>query len=490
MSNPGLNGNIGYVDGEVRNGTPGADNATAWRISNSTLNFDEGNNKLTVAGMISESSITAGSGNDTIICTEGGISNGTVSLGTGNNVYRGNWISGYGDDIFSGGTLVAMGDGKDTFSVKSIAGDATVDLGAGDDRFTADDLYRGAYLDAGTGNDVLKVNGSLEGSTINLGEGNNTLNVHVVESEVPNAWDEEGNPIDGPFVKSAIFGGSGNDRVTVKSDITGSEVGLGDGNNTITIDGGISSAVIAGKTYGASISTGVDEDSITITATGNNVVTMQGTTITDKGSENYLTVIATGEDVTAVANSKITLAGSNFVDIRATKDADEAGTAFRNSNLTLSEGGNLVIMEGEVVNSVITLGKGDRFAMGPAQKASDTAWFPWYADPFGVHDDSNFTNSTLNAKTGWAEVDLQNVINSNLTFGNYVDTLTIHGDIEGKTLISTGGGGDDVQIRGNLAAESTLNLGTGDDFLCIRVHATHGSEIKGSIDGGTPIRFM
>ena len=136
------------------------------RINNhSSVELGDGTNMLKVARDIDKSTVTAGSGDDTVNVGNWIREHSDINLGDGNNTLT------VGNIIVN--STVTTGDGNDTVKVKNAIIGSTVKLGAGDDTvevgnkdITDNTLTGKSNIDGGDGYDKLTITNP--GTTINL----------------------------------------------------------------------------------------------------------------------------------------------------------------------------------------------------------------------------------------------------------------------------------------------------------------------------------
>ncbi|EAT98113.1 retention module-containing protein [Campylobacter concisus] len=136
------------------------------RINNhSSVELGDGTNMLKVARDIDKSTVTAGSGDDTVNVGNWIREHSDINLGNGNNTLT------VGNIIVN--STVATGDGNDTIKVKNAIIGSTIKLGAGDDTvevgnkdITDNTLTGKSNIDGGDGYDKLTITNP--GTTINL----------------------------------------------------------------------------------------------------------------------------------------------------------------------------------------------------------------------------------------------------------------------------------------------------------------------------------
>ncbi|WP_245283764.1 calcium-binding protein [Bradyrhizobium sp. URHD0069] len=174
---------------------------------------------------------------------------GGVSMGGGND-----HLQSLGSFIATGGSAIDMGAGNDTvyfYAGTTVQG--TVLLGTGDDLVlsTADS---GFVIDAGDGDDQMYISGYTGGDDIlSGGAGNDRIYSGLGEDRIDGGADNDS--LYGEAGDDLIFGGSGNDIVDGGAD---DDVIFGDAGND-TLMGGLGNDVIKG---------GADNDTFVVQATG------------------------------------------------------------------------------------------------------------------------------------------------------------------------------------------------------------------------------
>ena len=228
-----------------------------------------------------------------------------------------------------------LGDDNITIS-NNVRQNGSIDLGEGNNTLT---IGKSTWATAGhhrfifgSGNDVFNVGINLDGqNTINLGEGNNQL--HIGSSTY---WKQDG--YIGAGSKSTINFGSGNDVMTVRTNI--------DGKNTINFGEGKNSLKVGNYLIGTNnISFGSDEDVVTV---GTNIDGYQN--INFGAGANKLTV---GGYLTGINN--ISFGEHNDVMTIGSNIAGKNNFAFGEGDNTLTIGNYLI-----GTNS-ITFGHGNNY---------------------------------------------------------------------------------------------------------------------------------
>ena len=269
------------------------------------VNFGDGNNQLTNNGTITGDT-TFGSGNDEVVNT--GTINGFVNLGGGTNsldnqkTLTGNITGGSGaDTVTNSGTITG-----------------TVNLGSGANSLTNSGTLTGA-VSGGAGNDEVSNSSTLVGD-LTLGDGANRL--------------ENSGTITG-----ALSTGNGGDVLTNSGTLTGN-VDLGDGTNSFT-----NSSVIAGNVSGGS-----GADTLTNSGTITGTVDL-GSGVNSLTNESTITgdVRLSGTN-TLVNQSAITgnihLAGSGSMTVAEQATVD--GTIY------VSDGATTITNNGTITGAAVT----------------------------------------------------------------------------------------------------------------------------------------
>ena len=168
------------------------------RINNhSSVELGDGTNMLKVARDIDKSTVTAGSGDDTVNVGNHITADSNINLGSGNNTIT------VGTNIDN--SKVTTGNGDDTVNVGNwIREHSDINLGNGNNTLTVGNIIVNSTVVTGDGNDTIKVKNAIIGSTIKLGAGDDTV-------EVGNK-DITDNTLTG---KSNIDGGDGYDKLTI-----------------------------------------------------------------------------------------------------------------------------------------------------------------------------------------------------------------------------------------------------------------------------------
>lgn len=365
-----------------------------------TLSLNNGANTVTVAGKVN--ALTAGAGDDNVNVS-GEVS--TLTTGTGN------------DTISVSGKVKTLnaGDGDDKISVTAGEVD-TLNAGAGADTISVAAGTRVKDLDAGEGDDIIAITAGAVIKNLNGGGGTNTLKL-------------ENGVVDLSTTKlTNIQTITGRGKIQ-SSDITGKNITLGSEKlnawNEGTGEYDITELEIKGK--GTATSDNINLSSLKIAAgsTGHklNITNFkQGTlTLNNKNLGND------SADDTAVDATTVTVTGTES-----------------NDEITISQG---------KVKSVET-GKG--------------------ADKVVISAGANV--ATLNTGEGADTIDISGTVGT-IDTGDGDDKIVLSSGANVATL-DAGAGNDNIEVSSG-ATVSTINLGAGDDTITLKSGAGTGLTING-----------
>lgn len=367
-----------------------------------TLNLNNGANTVTVAGKVN--ALTAGAGDDNVNVS-GEVS--TLRTGTGN------------DTISVSGKVKTLeaGEGDDKISVTAGEVD-TLNAGAGADTISVAAGARVKDLDAGDGDDIIAITAGAVIKNLNGGTGNNTLKLEngVVDLSTTKLTNIQTITGRGKIQSSDITGKNitlGSEKLnawnegTGEYDITELEI---KGKGTATNDNiNLSSLKIAAGSTGHKLNI-TNFKSGSLTLNDNNL----GNASQDESAVDATTVTVTGTE----SNDTITINNGKIKDVSTGKGAD---------TVIINAGAN-----------VATLNTGEG------------------ADIINISG----TVGTLDAGDGDDKI----VLSSGS--GTKVDT------------IDTGAGNDNIEVQSG-ASVSTINLGAGDDTITLKSGAGTGLTING-----------
>ncbi len=366
-----------------------------------TLNLNNGANTVTVAGKVN--ALTAGAGDDNVNVS-GEVS--TLTTGTGN------------DTISVSGKVKTLeaGDGDDKISVTAGEVD-TLNAGAGADTISVAAGARVKDLDAGEGDDIIAITAGAVIKNLNGGGGTNTLKL-------------ENGVVDLSTTKlTNINTITGRGKIQ-SSDITGKNITLGSEKlnawNEGTGEYDITELEIKGKgtatadniiLNGLKIAAGSTGHKLNITNFKSGSLTINDKTLgndsQDESAVDATTVTVTGTE----SNDTITINNGKIKDVSTGKGAD---------TVTISSGVNVATLSTGEGNDTITI---------------------------------NGTVGTLDA-------------------GDGNDTITVSGSGAKVDTIDAGAGNDTITVDSG-ASVSTINLGAGDDTITLKSGAGTGLTING-----------
>lgn len=379
-----------------------------------TLNLNNGANTVTVAGKVN--ALTAGAGDDNVNVS-GEVS--TLTTGTGN------------DTISVSGKVKTLnaGDGDDKISVTAGEVD-TLNAGAGADTISVAAGARVKDLDAGDGDDIIAITAGAVIKNLNGGGGNNTLKLEngVVDLSTTKLTNVQTITGRGKIQSTDITGKNitlGSEKLnawnegTGEYDITELEI---KGKGTATADNiNLSSLKIAAGSTGHKLNiTNFKSGSLTIN--NKNL----GNDSTDDTAIDATTVTVTGTE----SNDEITISQGKVKSVETGKGADTVIISAGANVATLStgEGADIINISGTV--GTLDAGDGD--------------------DKINLSSGANV--ATIDAGAG----------NDNI-------------DVSGGVTVSTinlGAGDDTITLRSGAGTDLTINGGDGKDTLILEANSS------------------
>lgn len=376
-----------------------------------TLNLNNGANTVTVAGKVN--TLTAGAGDDNVNVS-GEVS--TLTTGTGN------------DTISVSGKVktIEAGEGDDKISVTAGEVD-TLNAGAGADTISVAAGARVKDLDAGDGDDIIAITAGAVIKNLNGGTGNNTLKLEngVVDLSTTKLTNVQTITGRGKIQSTDITGKNitlGSEKLnawnegTGEYDITELEIkGKGTANND-TIN--LSNLKIAAGSTGHKLNI-TNFKSGSLTLNDNNL----GNASQDESAVDATTVTVTGTE----SNDTITINNGKIKDVSTGKGADEVTISSGANVATLStgEGKDKITISGTV--GTIDAGDGDdtiNLSSGANVTTIDAG-----AGNDNITVDSGASVSTINLGAGDDTITLKSGAGTGLTIngGDGKDTLTLDG---------------------------------------------------------------
>ena len=365
-----------------------------------TLNLNNGANTVTVAGKVN--TLTAGAGDDNVNVS-GEVS--TLTTGTGN------------DTISVSGKIKTLeaGDGDDKISVTAGEVD-TLNAGAGADTISVAAGARVKDLDAGDGDDIIAITAGAVIKNLNGGGGNNTLKL-------------ENGVVDLSTTKlTNVQTITGRGKIQ-SSDITGKNITLGSEKlnawNEGTGEYDITELEIKGK--GTANSDTINLSSLKIAA----------------GSTGHKL------NITNFKNGTLTLNDNNLGNASQDESAVDATTV----TVTGTESNDTIVINSGKIKDVST-GKG--------------------ADEVSIKSGVNV--ATLSTGEGADHIDISGTVGA-IDTGDGDDGIVLNSGAKVDT-IDTGAGNDNIEVQSG-ASVTTINLGAGDDTITLKSGAGTGLTING-----------
>ena len=561
----------------------GNDTITTGYLNSSTITAGNGNDTITTEGVYSSSSIQAGDGENTI--TTGYISgtvtagkdkdtltseylqNATINLGDGNNEFTSYGSSSYGSTITTGTgddtidirgagseNIINAGSGKNTIKyATAISGyygstDSVITTGDGDDTITVGNTDGGGYVDgltinAGGGTNIINASDDSRGFTVTT-EGNNkqtiTFGSNTYENNITTyGGDDEIKIAEGQqnAHDNVINAGEGNNTIVIGSQAGGYNYTY---KNTVTTGSGDDTITLGNNTYGSeykNIINAGDGHNIISSGKGGVEITVGNSTVTDTSNPNYNigSEINVGVADENISGSKIT-AGSGNDTIRLTGystnstidagegnntieyDKDGTNSAYRtkiitgsgNDTITTGENGDLSIYAGNGDNTIVAKGYSvtvetgagkDNITLGNEANGLDCEWYGYinigHAEREAVYDEENeLVSEAQAAQEGGMEntVKVNNIIGAEVNIYNSYKEDGKHNTINlvnsyGSKINVTGGhtnidlGFDEELYDYSFGSENTITTGSGDDNI---VNFEYSNEINAG-DGNNTI---
>lgn len=366
-----------------------------------TLTLNNGANTVTVAGKVN--TLTAGAGDDNVNVS-GEVS--TLTTGTGN------------DTISVSGKVKTLeaGEGDDKISVTAGEVD-TLNAGAGADTISVAAGARVKDLDAGDGDDIIAITAGAVIKNLNGGTGNNTLKL-------------ENGVVDLSTTKlTNIQTITGRGKIQ-SSDITGKNITLGSEKlnawNEGTGEYDITELEIKGK--GTATNDNINLSSLKIAA----------------GSTGHKL------NITNFKSGSLTLNDNNLGNASQDESAVDATTV----TVTGTESNDTITINNGKIKDVST-GKG--------------------ADTVIINAGANV--ATLNTGEGADIINISGTVGT-LDAGDGDDKIVLSGSGTKVGTIDAGAGNDNIEVQSG-ASVTTINLGAGDDTITLKSGAGTGLTING-----------
>lgn len=401
-------------------GTAGNDVITLESGKVTSLDSNEGNDKVTIASAASVNTLTLNNGANTV--TVAGKVN-TLTAGAGD------------DNVNVSGEVSTLttGTGNDTISVSGKV--KTIEAGEGDDKIsvTAGEVDT---LNAGAGADTISVAAGARVKDLDAGDGDDIIAITA-----------------GAVIKN-LNGGTGNNTLKLENGVVDLSTTKLTNIQTITGRGKIQSSDITGK----NITLGSEKLNAWNEGTGEYDITEleikgKGTATTDNISLNGLKIAAgsTGHklNITNFKNGSLTLNDNNLGNASQDESAVDATT---------------VTVTGTESNDTITINSG-KIKDVSTGKGADT-----------VIIKSGVNVATLSTGEGADTIDISGTVGT-LDTGDGDDKIVLSSGANVATL-DAGAGNDNIEVSSG-ATVSTINLGAGDDTITLKSGAGTGITING-----------
>ena len=294
------------------------------------LNLTNQTESFTITGSAGIDSITAGSGNDTIVGAQndtllaGGIGADTLQLGAGFNDTGDGQITGIENVTLTAAATLDLGAQTEAFTITGSSGVDTITGGTGADSISAgagNDVIivtasNDALLDGGTDTDTLQVGASFTSS--GNGQVVNIENVTLTTAATLNLSNQtEGFTIIGSSGADTITGGSGADTITGGAGADRMTGGTGaatvdtfviaSGNSTPVTGGSGNAGTLVGYDVITDFNIAVDKLNLPGTAT----VAANGTVNNNNTDTNTLTILSDNVESHSVLNGIATFYGND-----------------------------------------------------------------------------------------------------------------------------------------------------------------------------------
>lgn len=401
-------------------GTAGNDVITLESGKVTSLDSNEGNDKVTIASAASVNTLTLNNGANTV--TVAGKVN-TLTAGAGD------------DNVNVSGEVSTLttGTGNDTISVSGKV--KTIEAGEGDDKIsvTAGEVDT---LNAGAGADTISVAAGARVKDLDAGDGDDIIAITA-----------------GAVIKN-LNGGTGNNTLKLENGVVDLSTTKLTNIQTITGRGKIQSSDITGK----NITLGSEKLNAWNEGTGEYDITEleikgKGTATTDNISLNGLKIAAgsTGHklNITNFKNGSLTLNDNNLGNASQDESAVDATT---------------VTVTGTESNDTITINSG-KIKDVSTGKGADT-----------VIIKSGVNVATLSTGEGADTINISGTVGT-LDTGDGDDKIVLSSGANVATL-DAGAGNDNIEVSSG-ATVSTINLGAGDDTITLKSGAGTGITING-----------
>lgn len=402
-------------------GTAGNDVITLESGKVTSLDSNEGNDKVTIASAASVNTLTLNNGANTV--TVAGKVN-TLTAGAGD------------DNVNVSGEVSTLttGTGNDTISVSGKV--KTLEAGEGDDKIsvTAGEVDT---LNAGAGADTISVAAGARVKDLDAGDGDDIIAITA-----------------GAVIKN-LNGGTGNNTLKLENGVVDLSTTKLTNVQTITGRGKIQSSDITGK----NITLGSEKLNAWNEGTGEYDITEleikgKGTATNDNINLSSLKIAAgsTGHklNITNFKSGSLTLNDNNLGNASQDESAVDATTV----TVTGTESNDTITINNGKIKDVST-GKG--------------------ADTVIINAGANV--ATLNTGEGADIINISGTVGT-LDAGDGDDKIVLSGSGTKVGTIDAGAGNDNIEVQSG-ASVTTINLGAGDDTITLKSGAGTGLTING-----------
>jgi len=496
----------GYFAVDLASNTTAVDAITGFSDTTAGRNWSIAGSKKSAL-----SSISTGSGNDSISLTAGTGAKLSISTGAGNDVV---YLSsaadavtisaGAGNDsVFVGKAAdslkIDLGDGRDSLVVTSVLSKLTINASGSDANYVAlSSVDSNALLNVtmGSGNDSILIGGVAAGTlatvvdagtskvsgSIALGAGKDYV---LVKGDLDKAsiTGGDGNKaigIGGTVKDSTITTGSGKDTVFIRNDVTSTNISTGDGNDKISLASGLKESSINAGAGADFVELSGAEDAKVDLGAGNDSIALSGS------YADFELTTGAGKDKIDVQN--VTDGTVTLTDFDINDDLLLTKVAVGNTNTDAD--GNINLGTGKVkVNKT-----NGYYAVHVSVNGGSDSYVAWGSDTDAIIDGSamkkpltlygNTDADVVDTLIGGSKSDTLNVGTGNYAYGGagndsiILSTVTV--DTQEFVGLAAAGGKDFVQ-----GFQTKATAGDADDADVVYLFQNKIGDLKLKDDNGT-----